>query len=62
LEGSDQTKHATLPALQQMKDTGHYYDIKGKAVFEVPNKSKGGMRPTTLRDAKVFDNPKQIRF
>ena len=35
-----------------MKDTGHYYDIKGKAVFEVPNKSKGGMRPTTLRDAK----------
>jgi len=37
-----------------MKDTGHYYDKNGKAVFEVPNKSKGGMRPTTLRDAKAL--------
>lgn len=37
-----------------MKDTGHYYDKNGKAVFEVPNKSKGGMRPTTLRDCKAL--------
>ncbi len=37
-----------------MKDTGHYYDKDGKAVFEVPNKSKGGMRPTTLKDCKVL--------
>ena len=35
-----------------MKESGHYYDLTGKAVFEVPNKSKGGMRHTTLRDAK----------
>jgi hypothetical protein len=37
-----------------MKDTGHYYDKDGKAVFEVPNKSKGGMRPTTLKDCKAL--------
>ncbi len=37
-----------------MKDTGHYYDKNGKAVFEVPNKSKGGMRPTTLRDCRKY--------
>lgn len=35
-----------------MKESGHYYAKDGTAVFEVPNKSKGGMRPTTLRDAK----------
>lgn len=35
-----------------MKESGHYYAADGTAVFEVPNKSKGGMRPTTLRDAK----------
>jgi len=36
-----------------MKESGHYYAKDGTAVFEVPNKSKGGMRPTTLRDAKI---------
>lgn len=35
-----------------MKESGHYYAKDGTAVFEVPNKSKGGMRPTTLRDCK----------
>jgi len=35
-----------------MKESGHYYAADGTAVFEVPNKSKGGMRPTTLRDCK----------
>jgi ATP-dependent exoDNAse (exonuclease V) beta subunit len=35
-----------------MNESGHYYDLKGKAVFEVPNKTKGGYRKTTLRDAK----------
>jgi hypothetical protein len=37
-----------------MNEGGHWYDFSGKAVFEVPNKSKGGMRPTTLRDAKAL--------
>jgi hypothetical protein len=54
LEGINPNQHTNLPTLQQMKDTGHYYDINGKAVFEVPNKSKGGMRPTTLRDCKAL--------
>lgn len=30
----------------------HFYDINGNAVFEVPNASKGGMRPTTIKDAR----------
>lgn len=33
----------------------HYYDRTGKPVYEVPNASKGGMRPTTVRDAKKLD-------
>lgn len=37
-----------------MKESGHYYAKDGTAVFEVPNKSKGGMRPTTLRDCKAM--------
>lgn len=36
----------------KMNESGHFYDLKGNAVFEVPNKSKGGMRPTTISDAK----------
>jgi hypothetical protein len=35
-----------------MKESGHYYAKDGTAVFEVPNKSKGGMRPTTLKDCR----------
>lgn len=30
----------------------HFYDKEGKLVSEVPNKSKGGYRPTTLSDAR----------
>lgn len=33
----------------------HYYNRTGKPVYEVPNASKGGMRPTTVRDAKKLD-------
>jgi hypothetical protein len=38
-----------------MNESGHYYDLKGKAVFEVPNKTKGGYRKTTLRDCKALN-------
>lgn len=31
---------------------GHFYSKTGEPVYEVPNVSKGGMRDTTLRDAK----------
>jgi len=30
----------------------HFYDRQGRPVYEVPNGSKGGMRPTTVRDAR----------
>src|SRR4249920_3822306 len=30
----------------------HFYNYNGDAVFEVPNASKGGMRPTTIADAR----------
>lgn len=33
---------------------GHWYTQKGDPCYEVPNKSKGGMRNTTLRDAKTM--------
>jgi len=32
-------------------ESGHWYDRDGKSAHEVPNKSKGGMRPTNIRDA-----------
>jgi len=35
-----------------MNESGHYYNLKGEAVFEVPNKTKGGMRPTTIGDCR----------
>lgn len=34
------------------ESAGHYYDLQGNAVFEVPNKTKGGMRPTTISDCR----------
>jgi hypothetical protein len=37
------------------KESTHFYDKQGNPVYEVPNKSKGGMRPTTKRDAKKLD-------
>jgi ATP-dependent exoDNAse (exonuclease V) beta subunit len=33
-------------------NAAHYYQPDGTPVFTVPNKSKGGERPTTLADAK----------
>jgi hypothetical protein len=38
-----------------LTSSGHYYDKDGNAVFSVPNKTKGGMRPTTLRDCKSLN-------
>lgn len=35
--------------------SNHYYDQQGKPVYEVPNKSKGGMRSTTIRDARSLN-------
>jgi len=37
-----------------MNNNGHWYRTNGEPCFEVPNKSKGGMRPTTLKDAKTL--------
>ena len=37
-----------------IKESGHWYAADGTAVFEVPNKSKGGMRPTTLKDCRAL--------
>jgi hypothetical protein len=36
-------------------ESGHWYQQDGTPCYEVPNKSKGGMRPTTLRDARKMD-------
>lgn len=33
-------------------EAGHWYTRTGEPMYEVPNKSKGGMRPTTVRDAR----------
>ncbi len=33
----------------------HFYDKNGKPAYEVPNKSKGGMRPTTVADARKLN-------
>lgn len=35
-----------------MNDSSHFYDQYGNCVFEVPNKSNGGMRRATLADCK----------
>jgi len=37
-----------------MNDSSHWYDSNGKAVFEVPA-AKGGMRSTTIRDARKMN-------
>jgi hypothetical protein len=34
---------------------GHYYCADGSPCFEVPNKSKGGMRPVTIRDCRKLN-------
>lgn len=33
-------------------ESTHFYTQDGEPAYEVPNASKGGMRPTTVRDAK----------
>jgi hypothetical protein len=38
--------------MAQAAESTHYYTIDGEPMYEVPNKTKGGMRPTTLRDAR----------
>lgn len=35
-------------------DSQHWYDRAGRPAYEVPNKSSGGMRSTTLRDARAL--------
>lgn len=35
-------------------ESGHWYRKDGEPCYEVPNKSKGGMRKTNLRDAKTL--------
>lgn len=38
-----------------MKKSGHWYDLRGTACHEMPNKSKPGTtRPTTLKDARAL--------
>lgn len=36
-------------------ESGHWYARDGTPCYELPNKSKGGMRPTTLKDARRLD-------
>ena len=38
--------------IKQPKKEGHYYYPDGTPCFEVPNASNGGMRPTTVADAR----------
>jgi hypothetical protein len=35
-------------------ESNHWYDRAGRPAYEVPNKSCGGMRSTTLRDARAL--------
>lgn len=35
-----------------VSEQGHYYWPDGRPAYEMPNKSKGGMRPTTVRDCR----------
>lgn len=37
------------------KESGHWYTIDGRPAYEVPNVSKGGMRPTRITDAKKLN-------
>ena len=38
-----------------MSKSQHWYDRDGKAVFEVPKAKGGGMRPTTIADARKLN-------
>ncbi len=37
---------------ERTSEGGHWYTRDGKPMYEVPNASSGGMRPTTIRDAR----------
>lgn len=37
------------------KESGHWYAKDGTPAYTQPNKSKGGERPTTIRDARKLD-------
>ncbi len=37
---------------ERTSEGGHWYTRDGKPMYEVPNVSSGGMRPTTIRDAR----------
>lgn len=39
---------------QYASESFHFYDKHGNPAYEVPNKSKGGMRPTTMRDCRAL--------
>ena len=36
-------------------ESGHWYKLDGSPCYTMPNKSKGGERPTTLRDARKLN-------
>ena len=38
-----------------LAESGHWYDRSGNPAYEVPNKSRGGMRPTRITDAKKLN-------
>lgn len=37
------------------KSSGHWYTREGEPAYTQPNKSRGGERPTTIRDARKLD-------
>lgn len=44
-----------MELLKLRPSSAHFYDESGYPVHQVPNKSKGGLRSTTIRDAKKLD-------
>ncbi len=42
-------------ARERTSESGHWYTRDGKPMYEVPNVSSGGMRPTTIRDARKLN-------
>jgi hypothetical protein len=45
----------TSPSSGWASESEHWYHRDGSPAYEVPNKSKGGMRPTSLADARKLD-------
>jgi hypothetical protein len=44
-----------IERLPGYRESGHWYQRDGTPCYEVPNKTKGGMRRTTLTDARKLD-------